>query len=148
MNHDVNGLEQILLTNARGTEETASLKKLLADMQTPPLLKLMQKHELRDIFKHHIASETADPHNNVIKRTYLVRQFHFKSKNNEMSKNDHVPVSTRTRRVTVELIKINGVKCIISNCDCCYVKRECHSCLHAQFTLDLLPTSEFVHPKC
>ena len=108
----------------------------------------MQKHKLRDVLKHCIASETTDPHNNMIKRTCLVRQFHFKRKNNKISKNDPTPADTRTRRVAVELMKINGIKHIVSTCDCCYAKRECHSCRHEQCTLDLLPTSDFFYPKC
>ena len=92
---------------------------------------LLQKK--RDLFK------------NVNKRTCLVRKFHFN--NDKTSKNHPVPVCTRTRRITVELITINGVKHIISVCDCCHVKHECNSCLHVKCALDLLPTLEFFHPK-
>ena len=46
MNHDANGLEQMLLMNSRDTEENASLKKLSTGIQTTLLIRLMKQHEL------------------------------------------------------------------------------------------------------
>ena len=130
VSHGVNVLEQ----NSLKIQET---RKKLAS-----LLKLMKQYTLRDFFKHCVPSETTYACNNVCKRTCLIRKFYFNSSNNETSKNDSVPAFNRTRRATIELIIINGVKYVTRICDCCYSNSECHSCRHVQCALDLLPKSE------
>ena len=134
------------MVNSRDAEETAHIKSLSSDTQTVPLLKMLKQHSLRDTHKHYVTSESRDTNNYVTKRSHLVRQHYF-NKNNEISKHDPIPVSTRTRRFTVEIIVINRMKYLVINCDCGYIERECHSCRHAQSMLNLVPTSEFFIQK-
>ena len=77
----------------------------------------MQQCKHRNVYEHFLTSETSNSCDVVIKRSYLVRQFHFKNKNN-FTKDDPVPRHTRTMRVTLELLQWNGELCLIVNCDC------------------------------
>ena len=88
-----------------------------------------------------------DVRNNACKWMCLARQFIFNSSNNKTSKNDPNPVHARTRRATVKLITINGVKRAISIWECCCIKHECHSCCHVKFASNLVPTSDFFYLK-
>ena len=118
---------------------------LSSHTQTGPLLKLMKQYELRNKFHHHMISEINNTEGKTIKRTCLVRQYYFKK--SSVQKENPIPKYARTRTVTVEIVEINGMSYLHSDCDCGHIQREKHACRHHQCIVNKLPTEEVFHPS-
>ena len=80
----------------------------------------MQKHSLRNVFKHHLLSETKNEEL-IQKRECLTREYIVDDRKFDPS--DPLPRYKLTRRVTIEFIEIDNKTYVLSRCDCGCVKR-------------------------
>ena len=115
-NKDISSFEETLLVKSQDSNEKASLKLISSDTPTVPLLKQMKQHELRKVFKYYLLSESKNYYGKVTMRTYLGRQYYFNVFH--FDRKYPVPKHARSRKVTVELVDINGALRLNTLCDC------------------------------
>ena len=105
----------------------------------------MQQHALRNVFKHHLLSETKNEEL-IQKRECSTRKHIIDDRKFDPS--DPFPRYKLTRRVTTEFIEIENKTCVLSRCDYGHVKRESQTCRHIKHTMNQIATLEDFHPRC